>query len=37
MQMAAPADAPGGSVDAFEVIRAHQVLSLALLIGMCIM
>ncbi|TKW35475.1 hypothetical protein SEVIR_2G375000v4 [Setaria viridis] len=23
-QMAAPADAPGGSVDAFEVIRAHQ-------------
>ncbi|VAH28413.1 unnamed protein product [Triticum turgidum subsp. durum] len=24
-QMAAPADAPGGSADAFEVIRAHQV------------
>ncbi|KAF7015156.1 hypothetical protein CFC21_029059, partial [Triticum aestivum] len=23
-QMAAPADAPGGSADAFEVIRAHQ-------------
>ncbi|RLM86846.1 CMP-sialic acid transporter 2-like [Panicum miliaceum] len=29
-QMAAPADAPGGSADAFEVIRAHQVAALGL-------
>jgi hypothetical protein len=33
MQMAAPTDASGGA-DPFEVIRAHQVRSLALLIGM---
>jgi hypothetical protein len=33
MQMATPTDASGGA-DPFEVIRAHQVRSLALLIGM---
>jgi hypothetical protein len=38
LQMAAPADAPGGSVDAFEVIRAHQVRPWALLVvqGDCV-
>jgi hypothetical protein len=31
--MAAPADAAGGSSDAFEVIRVHQVWPLAFLVG----
>jgi len=36
--MAAPADAPGGSADAFEVIRAHQVrpLAFSLARGSCV-
>jgi hypothetical protein len=41
LQMAAPADAAGGSSDAFEVIRVHQVWPLAFLVGfgyfLCVM